>query len=555
VRRAHSLIATALAATMVVSSVASPLAQAQSHEQGTGFDVMETTIEKVHTAMKDGKLTAHELVQEYMDRIQAYDKNGPEINCIITLNKEALAEADKLDAEYKATGKFTGPLHGIPILVKDQVDAAGMPTTLGSVVFKDYYPPQDSFVVAKLRKAGAVILGKTTLGEFGGGDSYGSLFGATHNPYDLTRTVGGSSGGSGACTTANLSTVAVGEEGFASIRRPSTWNDIVGMRPTAGLVSRTGMYDGYPSPVGSLGPMARTVTDLAKLLDVMVGYDWEDPVTALGVGNAPTVSYTSFLKKDGLKGARLGIIRESFGNNSEPGSEDFNRVDAAFNKAVEELKTQGAVVIDPIVIPDLKKLIATRASSTEEAAASFKQWLSRNPNSPYKTREDVLNSPDIGKIIPPPKAATWSKSAPPEDPAKYALYLQAREQLKINVMKVMADNHLDAIVHKSVEHEPSFIKDGMNPPYVSSKGVPHMNTFLVYASSMTVPAGFTTDGTPIGITFFGRPYAEPQLLKLAYSYEQATHHRVPPKTTPALNAEKTVTAEARSKSKAASGGH
>jgi amidase len=511
---------------------------AASTDGAGSFQLMETTISQVHAAMKAGKLTTHELVQMYLARIDAYDKKGPNINCVITLNPAAIDEADKLDAKFKAGG-FVGPLHGIPILVKDQVDAAGMPTTLGSLVFKDYRPPLDSFVVAKLRKAGAVVLGKTTLGEFGGGDSFGSLFGATRNPYDLERTVGGSSGGSGACTTANFSTVAVGEEGFASIRRPSTWNDIVGMRPTAGLVSRSGMYDGYPSPVGSLGPMARSVTDLAKLLDVMVGYDPEDPVTALGVGKTPA-SYTKFLDKNGLKGARIGIIRESFGNGSEPDSEDFKKVDQAFQKAVAELKAAGAELVDPIVIPDLKKLIAKRVFSSQESGESLKVWLARNPDSPYKTREDVQNSPDIGKLIPPSKAAQWAKGAPGPDPVKYAEYLAARDQLMINVMKVMADHKLDAIVHKSVEHQPTLIKDGMNPPYVNSKGVPHMNTFLVYAASMTLPAGFTSDGLPIGITFFGRPYSEPELLKLAYSYEQATHHRVPPKTTPVLPATKTI---------------
>jgi Asp-tRNA(Asn)/Glu-tRNA(Gln) amidotransferase A subunit family amidase len=506
------------------------------------FEVMETTIEQIHAAYKTGRLTAHQLVQQYLDRIDAYDKHGPEINCVITLNPKAIEEADKLDAAYKASG-FTGSLHGIPILVKDQVDAAGMPTTLGSLVFKNYNPPLDSFVVAKLRKAGAIILGKTTLGEFGGGDSYGSLFGVTRNPYALDRTVGGSSGGSGACTTANLTAVAVGEEGFASIRRPSTWNDIVGMRPTAGLVSRSGMYDGYPSPVGSLGPMARTVTDLAKLLDMMVGYDAEDPVTALGVGHAPE-TYTKFLVKDGLRGARIGVIRESFGNNSEPGSEDFKKVDAVFNQSVTELKDSGAVLIDNIIIPDLKKLIAKRVFSSNESAASLRTWLARNPNSPYKTREDVERSPDIGKIIPPPKAAQWALGARRSDPEKYGEYLAAREQLMINVMKVMADNRLDAIVHKSVEHQPTLIKDGLNPPYTGSKGVPHLNTFLVYAASMTVPAGFTVDKLPVGITFFGKPYSEPTLLKLAYSYEQATKHRIPPQTTPALPAHSPATARA-----------
>ena len=499
---------------------------------GDSFQLMETTIGQVHAAYKSGKLTAHQLVQEYLDRVAAYDKQGPHINCVITMNPKVMEEADKLDAAFKKSG-LVGPLHGIPIFVKDQVDAAGMPTTLGSLVFKNSPPPPDSFVIAKLRKAGAIIMGKTTLGEFGGGDSYGSLFGVTRNPYDLERTVGGSSGGSGACLSANLSTVAVGEEGFASIRRPSTWNNVVGMRPTAGLASRTGMYDGYPSPVGSLGPMARTVEDLAKLLDVMVGYDPDDPVTALGVGHVPE-SYTKFLDKDGLKGARIGIIRESIGNNSDTTADDFKKVDAAFNKAVAELKAAGAILVDPIVIPDINALVAKRASAPGESEASLKVWLARNPNSLYKTRADIEHSPDVGKIIPPSKAASWSSDPPKPNPAKYAEYVEARDQLMINIMKVMADNKLDAIVHKSVEHEPTLIKDGINPPYISSHGVPHINTFLVYAASMTVPAGFDSNNLPIGITFFGRPYSEPVLLKLAYSYEQSTHHRNPPKTTPAL---------------------
>src|SRR4029077_16478725 len=180
-----------------------------------------------------------------------------------------------------------GPLHGIPILVKDEIDAARMPTTLGTQVFKDYRPPRDAFPIEKLRKAGAVILGKTTLSEYAAGDTFGSMFGASHNPYDLDLTVGGSFGGSGCALAANFSTVAIGEETVASIRRPGAWNGVVSLRPTPGLVSRSCMWDGYPSPNAQMGPMARNVKDLAQLLDAMVGYDAEDPVTALGRGKAP----------------------------------------------------------------------------------------------------------------------------------------------------------------------------------------------------------------------------------------------------------------------------
>src|SRR3984893_8570499 len=305
-------------------------------------------------------MTAHHLVQAYLDRIAAYDKDGPKINSLITLNPHALEEADKLDGAYKRSG-FVGPLHGIPVVVKDEIDAAGMPTTLGTLVFKDYRPPKDSFVVEKLRKAGAIILGKTTLSEYAAGDTYGSMFGVTRNPYDLERTVGGSSGGSGAALSANFSTVAIGEETFASIRRPGAWNDLVALRPTPGLVSRSGMWDGYPSPLAQMGPMGRNVRDVAIMLDSMVGYDPEDAVTAMGVGKTEG-SYTTVLDRNGLKGARIGILRESIGVNSEPGSDDFKKVDAVFENNVAELKAAGAILADPLVIPDLKALLARRAT-------------------------------------------------------------------------------------------------------------------------------------------------------------------------------------------------
>src|SRR5690242_181845 len=298
--RVKRTLAVAVYLTLLAAfALSAPRVYGQSTKAGAAsFQVMETSIESIHRAYKMGALTAHQLVQQYLDRINAYDQNGPALNSIITLNSKALEEADRLDAEFKKSG-FVGPLHGIPVLVKDEIDTVGMPTTLGSVLFRDDRPTLDSFVIAKLKKAGAIVLGKTTLSEFAAGDTYGSLFGATRNPYDLERTVGGSSGGSGAAVAANFSTVAVGEETFASIRRPGAWNDIVSMRPTSGLISRSGMYDGYPTASSSMGPMARSVRDLAELLDVMVGYDAEDPQTALGVGHIPE-SYTKFLDPHGL---------------------------------------------------------------------------------------------------------------------------------------------------------------------------------------------------------------------------------------------------------------
>jgi len=523
----------------MVSLMAVALAMAcggPAHAQSaaaTPFQIVEATINDIQMAVRSGRLTARQLVQGYLDRINDYDKQGPNINSVITVNPNALAEADKLDAAFRASGRLLGPLHGITILVKDEIDTAGMPTTLGTVVFKDYRPPKDAFVIDQLRKQGAIILGKATLSEFAAGDTYGSIFGATRNPYDLERTVGGSSGGSGAALTANFSTVTIGEETVASIRRPGAWNGVVSLRPTPGLVSRTGMWDGYPTLHAQMGPMARTVRDLAKLLDGMVGYDPEDPLTALGIGKIEG-SYTRYLDREGLNGARIGILRESIGNQSDPNAEDFKIVDAAFEKNVAELKAAGAAVVDPIVIPNLKKLLATRERNPVESDAALQLYLARNPGSPFKTRADIISSPDIDKSFPPPNVARYKAPSPPLNAARLLEYDRARDELMIAIAKVMADNQLDAIVHKSVEHQPSLIKNGINPPYETTRGVPTLNTFLIFAASITVPAGFTSDNLPVGITFFGPPYSEPKLLKLAYSYEQATHHRVPPKTTPPL---------------------
>ena len=486
------------------------------------FNLIETTIADVHAAYKSGELTCRQLVQLYLDRIDAYDKKGPAINAIISINGDALKEADRLDAAFKSSG-FVGPLHGIPIIMKDQGDAAGMPTTLGSVLFKNYYPDRDAFVVDKLKKAGAIILAKATLGELGGGDTHGSLFGSTKNPYDLERTAGGSSGGSGASVSANFCTVAVGQEGFASIRRPSTWNSVAGMRPTAGLVSRSGVYAGWPSVNGSLGPMARTVTDLAKLLDVMTGYDPDDPVTARGVGRAPK-SFASLLDKDGLKGKRIGILRESMGYDAEPASEDFNKITEIFDKAVADLKSAGAEIIDPVVIPDLNALLAKRATSADDEDESLMLWLNRSKNPPYRSRQEAMNTQEFQKVQKRSRDR-WQKT--PSKEAHYE-YLKAREELMTNLLGLMADKKLDAIVHKAVEHQPTLIKDGLNPPFVDQKGAPHINTFLVYVPSIVVPAGYTRDGLPAGITFLGRPYDDGNMIKFAYAYEQATRHRKPP---------------------------
>jgi amidase len=489
------------------------------------FDVVETTIADIHAAFSAGSLTARQLVQMYLDRIAAYDKKGPAINALISLNPAALQEADRLDAAFRASG-FVGPLHGIPVIMKDQADIKGMATTLGSVLFKDYRPDRDCFVVDRLKKAGVIFVGKATLGELGGGDTHGSLFGSTRNVYDLERTAGGSSGGSGASVSANFCTVAVGQEGFASIRRPSTWNGVAGMRPTIGLVSRAGVYGGWPTINGSLGPMARTVTDLAKLLDGMVGYDPDDPVTACGVGRAAQ-SYSKSLDKAALKGARIGILRESFGYAAEPDTDDFKQITEVFDRAVADLRKAGAEIVDPVVIPDLNALIAKRARIVEDDDRMFELFF-KGGKAPFATRGAAIASPLFQTVVKRARDRWTGKSSVEQQHA----YFKARETLMINLLKVMADHRLDAIVHKSVEHQPTLIKDGINPPFVDQKGAPHINTFLMFVPSIVVPAGFTRDNLPAGITFLGRPYDDARMIQMAYAYEQASRHRRVPTTVP-----------------------
>jgi Asp-tRNA(Asn)/Glu-tRNA(Gln) amidotransferase A subunit family amidase len=489
--------------------------------QDKPFQVMEATIKDVHDAYKSRTLTARQLVQMYLDRIDAYDQKGPMINSVININPKALAEADRLDAAMRSG--FVGPLHGIPVVLKDMIDVAGLPTTFGSSIMKNFVPTRDAFVVEKLKKAGAIVLAKVTLGEFAGGDTYGSLFGETRNPYDPLRTVGGSSGGTGASVAANFSTIGIGQEGFASISRPAAWNNIAGLRPTPGLVSGGGM-----------GPMTRTVTDLAIVLDVIAGYDPDSPETALAVGHVPE-TYTKFLDENGLKGARIGILREPMGYFSDPQSADFKSVTGVFDKAVAELRAAGAVVVDPIAIPHLNALLAKRrqgggrpsgmrtvSAAARERNEEISRYLSQIPNSPYKTLQQAQNGPE-----------RRSKGTVGFD-GDYSEYRVAQDDLLINTLKVMADNKLDAIVHKTVEHTATLIRDYTNPPYSNMKGTTHLSTFLGPIATITVPAGFTEEGLPVGITFFGRAYSEATIIKLAYAYEQSTHHRTPPKTTPAL---------------------
>lgn len=484
-------------------------------------DFSEITISKLIAGYQEGAWTAVEVVTWYLNRIARLDKAGPRINSVISTNPEVLAQAAELDAKLRAGGPV-GPLHGVPILVKDQIDVAECPTTGGSLLMKDNWPKRDATIIAKLRAAGALMLGKTTLGEMGAGDTHGSLFGSTRNVYALDRTAGGSSGGSGAAVSANFCAVALGQEGFASIRRPSIWNGVVGMRPSIGLVSRGGVYDGWPSVNGSVGPMCRTVEDAARLLDAMTGYDPIDPMTAYGVGKLKG-HFVDALGAS-LKGVRLGVLRTPFGVDSEPDSADFKRVAAVFDKSLEALAAAGATLVDPIEIEDLNALIALRAAHPTQNARAIEYYTAGLPDAPFHSKAEAMALPVYADVTPQLKAR-WAREGTPE---AYARYLEARDTLMTNMLKVMADNELDAIVHVAIEHEPTRIVDGTNPPWVNHKGAPHINTYLGNVPSVVVPAGLTTAGLPAGVAFLGRPYDDLAMIGFAHAFEQATKARVVP---------------------------
>lgn len=495
-----------------------------------GFQVVETTIPKIRSALSSGKTTCTEIVGKYLARIEAYNLNGPALNSVLTVNPNALAEASELDAAYSRQG-FVGPLHCITVLVKDQVETKDLPTTYGSALFAGFQSGRDATIVEKMRKAGAIIIGKATMGEFA--SSYvGSAFGFCRNAYDLTRSPGGSSCGTGNGIAANFATIGIAEDTGGSIRLPAWSNNAVGLRPTLPLVSRYGMFPATPSQ-DTLGPLTRTVRDTAILLDAIAGYDPNDPVTSYTIGNIPKKGYTSFLKKDGLKGMRIGVIRQPLATNT-PNTDDVPKVRAVFDKAIADLEALGATVVDPVSIPNLVDLL-NRTATTYETEVAVNDYLAQLPNSPIKTFREIALS-DV--VVPTRRAGLRSNlDKTPSDPAHLAV-LAAREELRQVILKLMGDNKLDALVYPTSNYQPPLIPSDLLTNPNSTAGAPGGNTGLAPRlgfPALTVPGGFTTDKLPVGIEFLGRPFAEGTLLKAGFSYEQGTKHRRPPSTTPPLD--------------------
>jgi amidase len=492
------------------------------------FHLMETSIADIHKAMAAGTLTCHSLVQQYLDRIQAYDQQGPALHSMLYVNPASLQQADAMDQEFKRTHKLK-PLGCIPIVLKDNFDTADMPTTAGALTLKGAQPEKDAFTVTKLREAGALILGKANMQEFAsGGISVSSLGGQVKNPYDLTRTPGGSSGGTGAAVAANFAAVGTGSDTGGSIRSPSSANNLVGIRPTRGLISRDGII-----PVSftqdTIGPMTRNVADAARVLDVMVGYDPNDPVSSFGVGNIPK-TYTAFLQ-NGLKGARLGVVTNFLGTGPE--YEEVNKVIA---KAVDAMKAQGAVIVE---VEDRRldpqALFAESRLNEPEFKAALNQYLqAQGSHVPVHSLAEIIAS---GQYDKPTLDKFFAKAESYQDGLNSLDYKDRRlklEDVKIEVANLMAKNQLDALLfpHQKCLVLPigaTFQKD-RNGAIAALAGFP----------AIVVPAGFSTPtadaplGVPVGLEMVGRPWSEPQLIKLAFGFEQATHLRKPPQSTPAL---------------------
>ncbi len=521
-------------ATTVAAATYPALGAASGSERGTSanspvpdFELDEWTIADLQKAMQSGQTTAYMLAEMYLARIQEIDKAGPRINAIIEVNPEALAIADALDKERKEKGA-RGPLHGIPVVIKDNIDTADkMSTTAGSLALLDSRPLKDAFVAAQLRKAGAVILGKTNLSEWANIRSSHSTSGwsgrggLTRNPYALDRNPCGSSSGTGAAIASNLAVVGVGTETDGSVVCPSSVNGICGLKPTVGLVSRSGIIPISHSQ-DTAGPMARTVRDLAILLNAMAGIDDEDGATAASKGKAHP-DYTRYLNADGLKGARLGIVRKYFGFH--------DGVDDLMNKLIGEMKAAGAEIVDPADIPTIGKFDDSEMTVfLYELKTDLAAYFARlGPDAPMKSLKDVIdfNERNRDKEMPYFGQDIFLKSEQ-KGPLTSKEYLDAlaknrRMTRSGGIDLVMNKYKLDALVAPT--SGPAWLTDLINGDH--SAGGSSSSAAVAGYPNINVPAGFVS-GLPVGISFFGRAWSEPTLLKIAYAFEQISKARQKP---------------------------
>jgi amidase len=510
---------------------------------GETFFLGKATIADINKAFDSGALTSERLVQLYLHRIKAYDDQGPRINAIISINSKALERARKLDRERREKGPRS-PLHGIPIILKDNYDTFDMPTTAGSILLKGSIPPDDAFTVRRLRDAGAVVIAKANMSEFAesyGWFGYSSLGGLTLNPYKLNRDPSGSSGGSGAAIAANFAVLATGTDTSGSIRGPAAVAGIVGIKPTQGLVSRDGIVP-LTLSFDSAGTMARTVTTAAVALGVMAGVDPNDPRTLDSDGKSSR-DYTRFLDRDAFRSKRIGVARDFFGGNVD--------VDALTEAAVEKFKELGAIVIDvdfPIELENLWPLMESVTAA--EFEPQIEAYLATLEESYPESLEEMINISQSKEVANSDNALNPGRIRGFEKSVKHlgladAGYLYIT-QFKIpavreTILTIMGSKNLDAIVFPTMRCPAGPIYTTNDPTYKCTVDDPYTPGYLANVSGfpgISVPMGFTKQGLPLGLTFFGSPYSEPKLIGFAYAFEQATQHRKPPKTTPALPGER-----------------
>jgi amidase len=527
-----SLAAAGLTSALAISCNTNPPPAKEEEKKPTNTDdnfaLNEITVAELQDKVQKGEYTYEQITDMYLQRIDALDKKGPAINAVIELNPDAKIFAREMDRE-RNNGKVRSPLHGIPILIKDNIDTADkMKTSAGSLALANSIALKDSFVAEKLRQAGVVILGKTNLSEWANIRSNHSTSGwsgrggLTKNPYALDRNACGSSSGTGASIAANFATVGIGTETDGSIVCPSTHNGLVGIKPTVGLISRSGIIPISHSQ-DTAGPMCRCVADAAALLGVLTGTDPGDPATKESAGKS-LKDYTKFLDKDGLKGARIGVARKFFGFN--------DRVDQLMNQAIDVMKQNGAVIVDPADVPNTGKYDDTEfLVFLYELKADLNAYLAGlGPNAPVKSLQDIIdfNEKNKDKEMPYFGQETFLK-AQEKGPLTSKEYLDAlaknhRLSREEGIDAIMNKEKLDAIIAPT--GEPAWVTDLINGDHFSGgystpsavAGYPHI----------TVPAGMIF-GLPIGISFFGRAWSESVLIKIAYAYEQATKLRRPPK--------------------------
>lgn len=499
------------------------------------------TIQDINAAFDAGTLTSEDLVELYLARIQAYDQAGPQLNAVLWLNDQALETARMLDEERRTSGPRS-PLHGIPVGLKDNVDTADMPTTAGSLLLQGSVPPDDAFIVEKLRNAGAIILAKLNMSELASGVTMSSVGGFIRNPHDIGRSPAGSSGGTGAAIAAAFAQLGIGTDTGGSVRGPTSDNGIAGLKPTHGLLSRDGIV-----PLGlsfdMAGPMARHVYDVAVMLGVMTGVDSDDAATSKSTDRFET-NYTQFLDETALSDARIGIARDFLGQDTE--------VDWIIEASLEAMRAEGATVVDvyfPQWLLDIKGDWYTTIRWREFRAQMPEYLATIGPEYPKTVSEMVERSMEITSLTPEggtPNPTRWSLLIREEESGTLDDYeYVAMKNYGLPMVQSITDGlmdayDLDAIVYPTSPTRPSLVGGtvsysalGGGGGGVSATNIANLTGF----PDLIVPAGFTSDQLPVGISFLGRPFSEPRLFGLGYAFEQATRIRRDPKMTPPLMGE------------------